>query len=112
MSILTFAFWQQKVEAYDFYCGTYNSGLNAYLMTETVRYREAQDYAWIDCRVKAVQDSLVIYLDYNFEISSGGTISFTNSQGFSGRFGGVLYRKGVIYPVEEKIFNVAYKYVK
>ena len=55
-----------QAEAYDHYVGTWRSGYDAYLMTETVRSQvvnNAQNY-W--CTVKAVRGSSVMYIDYNF----------------------------------------------
>ena len=55
-----------RAEAYDQYVGTWRSGYDAYLMTETVRSQvvnNAQNY-W--CTVKAVRGYSVMYIDYNF----------------------------------------------
>ena len=99
-----------KVSAYDIYCGTYRDGNKAYLMTETIRYGETSYDGWLTCRVKAVKNnSVTAYIDYRFDISEGGTVGFTNSQGFSGRFGGVISRHGSPYPIASEIFETAYR---
>ena len=101
---------QEKVSAYDVYCGTYGDGNKAYLMTETIRYGASNYDGWLTCRVKAVKNnSVTAYIDYRFDISEGGTVGFSNSQGFSGRFGGMYSRHGSPYPVASEIFETAYR---
>ncbi|MBR5913890.1 MAG: hypothetical protein IKZ58_05975 [Selenomonadaceae bacterium] len=115
MIILVASFFlcgQEKVFAYDVYCGTYKDGREAYLMTETIKFISYGDASYeegLNCQVKATKGNSVIYIDYHFDISEGGTVGFTNSQGNSGRFGGVLSRKGSPYPIESEIFENAYK---
>lgn len=112
MTVIIFLCGQEKVLAHDVYCGTYPNGREAYLMTETVKfisYGDASYEEWLNCKVKAVRGNSVVYIDYHFDISEGGTVGFTNSQGESGRFGGVLSRKGSPYPLESEIFENAYK---
>ena len=107
-----FFFVQEKVFAQDIYCGTFSDGNNAYLMTETIRYisyGDSTNEEGIDCKVKSVKNNSVTYIDYHFDISEGGTVSFTNSRGSSGQFGGVLSRNGSPYPVESEIFENAYR---
>ena len=80
-------------------------------MTETIKYISYGDASYedgLDCKVKSVKGNSVIYIDYHFDISEGGTVGFKNSQGFSGRFGGVLSRNGSPYPIASKIFETAY----
>lgn len=103
-ALFVFAIQSPTAEARDVYCGTYESGYDAYLMTETVRGRY---FDYLSCRVKAVYGNDVIYVDYSFEFHEAGTISFENSQGYSGRFGGVLNRGGSPYPIESKVYNEA-----
>ena len=76
-----------QAEAADVYVGTYSSGYKAYLMTETIRI-ERKDYMDYRCRVKAVNGSDVIYVDYSFwEDRQRRVIEhFKNSQGYSGMF--------------------------
>lgn len=112
VAVLVFIGQNNLASAQDVYCGTYSDGREAYLMTETVKfisYGDANYEEGLNCKVKSVKGNSVIYIEYNFEISEGGTVGFTNSQGSSGRFGGVLSRKGSPYPVESAIFEAAYK---
>ena len=109
-AVLIFVGGQEKVSAYDVYCGTFRDGNKAYLMTETIRYGETNYDGWLTCRVKAVKNnSVTAYIDYSFDISEGGTVGFSNSQGFSGRFGGMYSRHGSPYPVASEIFETAYR---
>ena len=113
MLTLMFFFGQNNfASAKDVYCGTYSDGREAYLMTETVKFINYGDATYeegLNCKVKSVKGSSVIYIEYYFEISEGGTVGFTDSQGSSGRFGGVLSRHGSPYPIESEIFETAYK---
>jgi len=69
---------QEKVSAYDVYCGTYRDGNKAYLMTETIQTNDSGMY----CTVKAVKGNNVTYIYYKFGFGRG--IWYSNSQGFSG----------------------------
>ena len=71
---------QEKVFAYDVYCGTYRDGNKAYLMSETVR----GNYQDFTCRVKAVKNGTVtVYIDYHFFWHNAAPY-YSNSQGFEG----------------------------
>lgn len=109
-TILIFSL-QEKVFAYDIYCGTYSDGSEAYLMTETIQHSETQWYEHITCRVKAIKNgSLVSRIDYFFTLSEGGEIRFTTSDGQSGVFGGA--RRSNPYPIAAEIFEKSYRYVR
>ena len=111
-AVIFFCGQNNFANAQDVYCGTYRDGYDAYLMTETIRYisyGDLSDAAGLDCKVKSVKGNSVIYIEYHFDISEGGTVEFTNSQGFSGRFGGVLSRNGSPYPIASTIFEIAYR---
>ena len=110
LAVLIFA-GQEKVLAYDVYCGTYSDGSDAYLMTETIQHSETQWYEHITCRVKAMKNgSLISRIDYFFTLSDGGGISFNTSDGQSGVFGGARHSNP--YPIATEIFNKAYRYVR
>ena len=72
---------QSRVEARDVYVGTYNSGYDAYLMTETV-------HGTYYCTIKAVSGGDVLYVDYQFYLirrpsrTASALWRFKNSQGF------------------------------
>ena len=69
-----------QAEAYDRYVGTWRSGYDAYLMTETLRV----NYSNFDCTVKAVRGSSVMYIDYHFYGMDGDRSAFwyfSNSDG-------------------------------
>ena len=109
-AILIFAV-QEKVFAYDVYCGTYSDGSGAYLMTETIQHSETQWYEHITCRVKAIKNGvLVSRIDYFFTLSDGGGITFKTSDGESGVFGGA--RRSNQYPIATEIFNKSYRYIR
>ena len=90
LAVLIFA-GQEKVFAYDVYCGTFSDGVDAYLLTETVeqnRYQESSYGIWITdiyCTVKYLKNGSVTYVDYKFSCSEVGVPHYTNSQGNSGR---------------------------
>lgn len=101
---------QEKVFAYDIYCGTYSDGSEAYLVTETIQFSETEWYDHITCRVKAIKNgTLISRIDYFFTLTEGGEISFNTSDGQSGIFGGA--RRTNSYPIASEIFHKAYKYV-
>ena len=71
---------QSKVEAY-YYVGTYESGLKAYIMEETILGRNGKTYFTIEAVYPSGK-----YLRVNYMIYYAGTTPyFENSQGFSGR---------------------------
>ena len=76
-----------QVSAQDLHVGEWTGGWKAYLMTETIRI-ERKDYMDYSCRVKAVRDNEVIYIDYSFwEDRQRRLIEhFKNSQGHTGMF--------------------------
>ncbi len=85
--------------AEEVYMGTYNSGLDAYLMTETLEFGHRRQN--FDVRIKATDGEMVVYVDYHFwrERDRGAEVPhFTNSQD---------YRDVVsdATPVEMKIWN-------
>ena len=66
VALLVVGSYDNRAEAYDNYMGTWRSGYDAYLMTETIEsgiVSNAQHY-W--CTVKAVKGSHVMYIDYEF----------------------------------------------
>ena len=63
LSILIFQ--MPQAAAQDIFVGTYSSGYNVYLMTETIRI-QSRDYMDYTCRVKAIRGNDVIYVDYTF----------------------------------------------
>ena len=70
-----------KAEAYDRYIGVYPAtGLNAYLMTQTV-YR----YNWgYTATIVCYPSNSPYYIDYKFWIENGN-MYYSNSDGYSGR---------------------------
>ena len=102
-------FEQNKVSAYDVYCGNYSDGAEVYLMSETVYQGQLnEEEAYLDCRVKAVKSGRVIYyVDYRFEYG-GGSVTFKNSHGENGAWGGIRLVNS--YPLETKIFEIASHY--
>ena len=74
---------QEKVSAYDYYIGTYATGLKAYAMTETLHF---ESRATFQCRVKAANSSgkIVSYIDYWYDGGAGVRPTWSNSQGYSG----------------------------
>ena len=52
-----------QAEAYDYYVGTWKSGYDAYLMTETIGGSRVDDFT---CTVKAVNGRSVMYINYSF----------------------------------------------
>ena len=110
LAVLILVGGQEKVSAYDIYCGTYSDGSEAYLATETIQFSETEWYDHITCRVKAIKNgTLISRIDYFFTLSEGGGISFNTSDGQSGIFGGA--RRTNPYPITSEIFHKAYKYV-
>lgn len=69
----------QKVEASDYYVGTFKDGYDAYLMTETLD-RVTSEFK---CTVKARKNSNMFYIYYRFWWNHE-VWSYSNSQGFSG----------------------------
>ena len=109
--IMIFYCGQEKVLAYDVYCGTFRDGSDAYLMTETIQHSETEWYEHITCRVKAIKNgSLISRVDYSFTLSEGGEIRFITSDGQSGVFGGA--RRSNPYPIASEIFHKSYRYVR
>ena len=107
VTIFIFVGNQEKVSAYDVYCGNFSDGSTAYLMTESIDKRTGEDWAKLYCRVKAVNGNTVMYyVDYSF-YASGGGVEFKSSQGYSGAFGGA--RRYNPYPFESNIFEIAYR---
>ena len=109
MFIIIFMSGQNKVSAYDIYCGNYSDGAEIYLMSETGYEGQInEEEAYLDCRVKAVKSGRVIYyVDYKFEYG-GGSVTFKNSHGKNGAWGGVRLVNS--YPLETKIFEIASQY--
>ena len=87
-----------KAEAYDVYVGTYDSGLKAYVMSETLHFYN--NYRSYDITVKAV-GYITVYVDYHiWSNGPGEPFQYKNSQGYSG-----YIQNG---SVEEKINNYAF----
>ena len=85
-------FQNSHVEAYNHYVGIYpESGLRAYLVTETV-YRY---YGGFNCMVVCYPNDRPYYIDYKFWLSDG-RFYFKNSDGYSERVSGYT-------PVESNI---------
>lgn len=81
-----FAAQISTAQASDVYVGTYSSGYQVDLMTETVRLqsRDRMDYT---CRVKAVRGGDVIYVDYTFWEDRQSPYEFyRDSSGNTGKF--------------------------
>ncbi|MBR1397203.1 MAG: hypothetical protein IJ563_06685 [Selenomonadaceae bacterium] len=100
---------QNKVSAYDVYCVNYSDGAEVYLMSETVHQGQLnEEESYLDCRVKAIKSGRVIYyVDYRFEYG-GGSVTFKNSHGENGAWGGIRLVNS--YPLETKIFEIASHY--
>ena len=64
-----------QAEARDYYVGTWRSGYDAYLMTETMRTGPSE----FKCTVKAVKGRDTLYINYNFWMDRGWI--FSNSDG-------------------------------
>ena len=73
---------QNKTFAADYYVGTYDSGLRAYVMTETLHFYG--NYRWYTVKVKATDGRQIVYVDYSFDGAAGRRETFKNSQGYSG----------------------------
>ena len=97
-AIIFFCGQNNFAQAKDIYVGTYNSGYEAYLMTETIRTNDSEMY----CKIKAVYGGDIIFVNYKFSFGRG--IYYENSQGFSGKCD--EYKT----PIEWKIVDVAQKY--
>ena len=64
-----------KAEAYDHYVGTYNNGLKAYLVTETILSFDTGDTFGYTCTVKAVNSSgSVSYINYEIMLEPAPVI--------------------------------------
>ena len=81
-AMLIFVGGQEKVSAYDYYVGTYSTGFQAYVMTETLHFYG--NYRWYTVRVKATDGRQIVYVDYSFDGAAGRRETFKNSQGYSG----------------------------
>lgn len=101
-AVLFLCFGSGKTMAADYYAGTYASGLNAYVMTETVVMGEP-GFRRFDVTVKAVdnQGNLVSHLKYHFWNDPGQPVCFSNSEGYRG----VVSASET--PVEQNIWNIA-----
>ena len=66
-----------QAEARDYYVGTWRSGYDAYLMTETITTGRSE----FKCTVKAVKGRDIMYIDYHFWIGRGWI--FSNSDGIT-----------------------------
>ena len=77
--------------------GTYDSGLNAYIMANTL---DMISYRVFSVTVKAVDDNgMVVYVDYSFDGAPGRPTTWKNSQGYSGTL------DTSIQSVETNIYN-------
>ena len=64
------------------YVGTYESGLKAYVLADTLKM---ENYRHFSVTVKAVEDNNnIIYVDYRFSGAAGQLPRWKNSQGYSG----------------------------
>ncbi len=77
VALLLAGSYDNRAEAQDVYMGTWRSGYDAYLMTETVNVISEISF---NCTIKAVRGSSVMYIDYNFYWRRGGW-RFHNSDG-------------------------------
>ena len=75
--VILFGSYDNRAEAQDIYMGTWRSGYDAYLMTETVNVISEISF---NCTIKAVRGNSVMYIDYNFYWRRGGW-RFYNSDG-------------------------------
>lgn len=91
-----------QVRAQDVYCGTYDSGLDAYAMSDTIKMG-TPGFRRFDIRIKAVDANgrIVAYVDYHFWNDVAEPVKFSNSQGYSG----VVDRYAT--PVEYNIWKYA-----
>ncbi len=66
------------------YVGTYRSGLDAYILTDSFSFRGGSDS--FHCTIKATGYETV-FLEYDFMRSDKGDVVYSNSQGYSGKLG-------------------------
>ena len=75
VALLVAGGYDNRAEAHDEYMGTWRSGYDAYLMTETM----ITGRGGFKCTVKAVKGRDVMYINYDFWIGRGWI--FSNSDG-------------------------------
>lgn len=92
-----------EAEAYDYFIGVYPAtGLNAYLMTQTV-YRYGNGYK---CTIVCYPRRGPYYIDYTFWIDNG-RMYYSNSDGYSGKIRS-SYADPVEYSAYTAIMNGTY----
>ena len=74
-------------EAYNVHIGTYSTGYEAYIMTETISFNSAYaaDATSAYCTIRAIKGNSVLYIDYNYWKDHNNNWRYSNSQGYSGR---------------------------
>ena len=89
-----------RAEAYDQYVGTWRSGYDAYLMTETIHSGIADNAAFHQCTIKAVKGRSVQYINYEFYWTHSEW-RFHNSDGVDNavRNGTAIERNTLLYIV-------------
>ena len=101
-AILIFA-GNSLVSAQDFYCGTYENGEKAYLMTETISKYSTGDSAGFSCRVKSVKNNgNFSYIEYKFMTEPSQGITKNGVTLGQGRTGQLLRNEN---SVEYNIWN-------
>ena len=71
--------------ATDIYIGTYHTGYQAYVLSDTLYFSEIERYRDFSITVKAVKGNDIIYIDYEiWSAGPGKPFQFKNSQGYSG----------------------------
>ena len=100
-AIIFFGSFQSKTAmAADYYVGTYNSGLRAFAMTETLTFFGTYRLFEITIKVVNPLGKTVTYIHYDFRDVIDEGRYFENSQGYSGKV-----QKN---SVEENICNYAF----
>lgn len=67
----------------EIYVGTYDSGLRAYLLADTLKMDSLRDFK---VKIKAIDDDgNVVFVDYDFSGTPGEPDTWRNSQGYSGK---------------------------
>ena len=90
-----------KADAYNVHIGTYSTGYEAYIMTETISFNSAYaaDATSAYCTIRAIKGNSVLYIDYNYWKDHNNNWRYSNSQGYSGRIGSSanISRKALYY---------------
>lgn len=74
-----------SASATDIYLGTYHTGYQAYVLSDTLYFSKIERYRDFSATVKAVKKNDVIYIDYEiWSAGPGEPFQFQNSQGYRG----------------------------